>query len=309
MHKTDSKKAGLIWKRNWQLYLLLAVPVVYVFIFSYIPIGGIVIAFKDFSARKGIFGSDWVGLNNFIRFFRARDFTKLLTNTLALSIYSLIATFPIPILFALVVNSIRGRRFSKTVQTITALPHFISVVVMVGIVFQVLDSRSGAYGQIMHHLTGDYPDTLFASPSMFRHIYVWSGAWQGFGWGSIIYIAALTGVSPEYHEAAQIDGATRFQRVLYVDLPTILPTIVTMLILNMGGILSVGFEKVLLLQNDLNISASQVISTYSYSIGLASARPDMSYGTAIGLFNSVVNFIMIIFANAVSRKVNETSLW
>lgn len=309
MQRIEAKKLGRIWRKNWQMYFLLAIPIIYVFIFSYIPIGGVVIAFKDFSARKGIFGSDWVGLDNFIRFFQARSFKTILLNTLALSLYSLIATFPVPILFALIVNSIRSRRFSKMIQTITALPHFISTVVMVGIIFQVLDSRSGVYGQIMYALTQNYPETLFASPGMFRHIYVWSGAWQGFGWGSIIYIAALTAVSPEYHEAAQIDGATRFQRTLYVDIPTILPTVVTMLILSMGSILSVGFEKVLLLQNDLNISASEVISTYSYAIGLNSSRPDMSYGTAIGLFNSVVNFIMIIIANTVSRKVNETSLW
>lgn len=309
MYKINTKRAKLIWKRNWQLYLLLAIPVLYVFVFNYVPIGGIVIAFKDFNARKGIFGSDWVGLGNFIRFFQARDFKRIIVNTLTISLYGLIAGTPIPIIFALLINSMRSRRFSKTVQIITALPHFISVVVIVGILFQVLDSRSGIYGQIVYLLTGDYPDSLFASASAFRHIYVWSGAWQGFGWGSIIYIAALTAVSPEYHEAAQLDGATRFQRVRYVDFPTIMPTIVTMLILSMGSILSVGYEKVLLLQNDLNIKASQVISTYSYQVGLQSARPDMSYGAAIGVFNSVVNFIMIMIANAVSRKVNETSLW
>lgn len=297
-------------KKHWPLYAFLFLPVLYTFVFKYLPMGGLVIAFQDFSIRRGILGSEWVGFEHFINFFQNYNFKRTIVNTLALSLYSLITSFPLSVLFALVLNSLRNQRFQKVTQAIVCLPHFISTVVLVGIVFQLFDSRTGLYGIISEMITGKYPDNLFASGAGFRHAYVWSGVWKGFGWGSILYTAALAGIDPTYHEAAQIDGATRWQRIWHVDLPGILPTIITTLILNMGSIMSVGFEKVLLMQNTLNISASEIISTYVYRVGFTgSSGTNMSYGAAIGLFNSIVNFILLVSVNKISKKVNETSLW
>lgn len=296
-------------RRDWRLYVFLIIPVIYVLIFSYGPMAGLVIAFKDYKIRKGIFGSDWIGLENFIRFFQSYQCKRVITNTVVLSFYNLLAGFPIPIIFALMLNSMNNEKVKKVTQTIATMPHFISVVVLIGLLMQILGSRTGVYGQVMMNLTGDYPDNLFASPTAFRHIYVWSGVWQSFGWGSIIYTAALSGVSPEYHEAAQLDGASRFQRTLYIDIPAITPTIVIMLILRMGQIMNLGFEKVFLLQNSLNISASDIISTYVYQVGLASSTPDFSYATAIGMFNSVVNLVLVTLVNKIAGRVGETTLW
>ena len=272
--------------------------------------GGLLMAFEKYTPRKGIFGSPWVGLDQFKKFFASYQCRRVITNTLVLSAYSLVAGFPLPIIFALMINSLRGERFKKVSQTIVNLPHFISVTVMVGLLFQLFNSRTGLYGIIGEALTGSYPANILSSPSAFRHLYVWSGIWQEFGWGSIIYVAALSSVDPSFHEAAQIDGATRFQRVIHIDLPTILPTVVIMLILRMGSIMSIGFEKVYLMQNGLNLSTSQIISTYTYEIGLAaSGNSDFSYATAIGFFNSVINLILISSVNAISRKLSDTSLW
>ena len=213
-------------------------------------------------------------------------------------------------MFALTINSVRNEKFKKYTQTIVNMPHFISTVVMVGILFSVFNNRTGLYGNLIHALTGEYPADLFGSASNFRHFYVWSAVWQNFGWDSIIYTAALTGVDPSYHEAAQLDGASRFQRVLHVDLPTILPTIIIMLILRMSSVMSIGFEKVFLLQNSLNLSTSEVISTFVYQVGLsAEGTGDFSYATAIGMFNNVINLIVVLTVNKISKKVSETSLW
>ena len=223
----------------------------------------------------------------------------------------MIVSFPFPVLFALMINSVRNEKFKKITQTIVNMPHFISVVVMVGILFSVFNSSTGIYGNLYRMITGDnrVPD-LFGSAANFRHFYVWSAVWQHFGWDSIIYTAALSSVDPSYHEAAQIDGATRFQRVIHVDLPTIVPTIVTMLILRMGSVMTIGFEKVYLMQNSMNLSASEVISTYAYQVGLsAKGVGNFSYATAIGMFNNVINFILVMIVNAISKKVSETSLW
>lgn len=256
-------------------------------------------------------GQPFVGLRQFDRFFRSYEFSRVLKNTLVISGYGILASFPIPIVFALMLNSIRQGKFSKCVQTITYIPHFISTVVLVGMILQIFNSRVGLYGVIYNAVTGSIPSDLLANPSAFPHLYVLSGIWQNFGWDSIIYIAALTGISQELHEAAELDGASRFKRLLHIDLPGILPTITIMLILNTGRIMSVGFEKVYLMQNNLNLSASEVISTYVYKIGMGvgSAVPDYSYSTAIGLFNSVINLILICTVNAISRKLSETSLW
>ena len=296
--------------RNWQLYVFLLLPVLYIFVFKYIPMGGLVIAFKDFKARLGIWESKWVGFDHFERFFTTYQSKRVITNTLLLSLYSIIAGFPLPIIFALLINCIRNEKFKKVTQSIVCLPHFISTVVIVGILFQIFNNRSGLYGQLGELITGEYPEDIFGSGSAFRNLYVWSGVWKGFGWGSIIYTAALSGVDPTYHEAAQLDGASRFQRIIHVDLPAIMPTIIIMLILRLGDVMSIGFEKVFLMQNDLNLGASEVISTYEYSVGLSgTGTTNFSYSTAIGMFNSVVNLIMVVLANKISRKVSDTSLW
>lgn len=304
------KQLQLAIRHDWQLYLFLLLPLIYIVIFQYVPMGGLIMAFKDYSARKGIFGSEWIGLDNFVRFFDSYQSKRVIRNTLALSFYSIIAGFPIPIIFALMINSLQNERFKKFTQTIVTMPHFISTTVMVGILFQIFNSRTGLYGVIGEALTGFYPTDILGSSSAFRHLYVWSGIWQGFGWNSIIYIAALSSVDPMYHEAAQIDGATRFQRIIHIDLPTILPTVVTMLILRIGQVMSIGFEKTYLMQNGLNLETSSIISTYVYEVSLAAdGMSDFSYATAIGLFNSVVNLIMISAVNWIARKISETSLW
>ncbi|MBQ8815454.1 MAG: sugar ABC transporter permease [Lachnospiraceae bacterium] len=314
MKKRKASAGGAIKKRDprkdWQLYLLLLVPVIYIIIFKYIPMGGLVIAFKEYKVRKGIWGSDWVGFENFIEFFQSYQFWRVLKNTVILSVYTIIVSFPFPIIFALMINSVRNEKFKKVTQTIVNMPHFISTVVMVGIVFAVFNNRTGIYGNLVHAITGSWPQDLFASPSNFRHFYVWSAVWQNFGWDSIIYTAALSSVDPSYHEAAQIDGASRFKRVIHVDLPTILPTIITMLILRMGSVMTIGFEKVYLMQNSLNLSASEIISTYVYQVGLsAQGSGDFSYATAIGMFNNVIEFVLVVTVNKISKKVSETSLW
>ena len=308
-----TKKLQSVRQRIWRdrrLYMFLLLPLLHLIIFKYIPMGGLVIAFKDYSARKGIWDSPWVGLDNFIKFFNSYECWRLIRNTLILSAYTIAASFPIPIIFALMINSFRNERFKKITQTIVNLPHFISTTVLVGILMNVLNCRSGFYGIIGEMITGEYPPDLFGSPQAFRHLYVWSGVWQGFGWGSIIYTAALSSVDPELHEAAQIDGASRLQRIIHVDLPCIAPTIIIRLIMRLGDVMSVGFEKVYLMQNSLNLEASRIISTYVYSVGLASSgRSDLSYATAIGMFNSVINLILIVSVNKIARRVSETSLW
>lgn len=294
---------------KWQLFVFLIVPVAYIIIFSYIPMMGIQIAFKDFTARGGIWGSEWVGFKHFENFFTSYQFSRVIKNTLTLSLYSLIVGFPIPIILALMLNATRNQKYKKIVQTVTYLPHFISMVVLVGMITQFLNPRIGFIPQFLSTVFGGEPTNFMASPEAFPHIYVWSGIWQSVGWNSIIYMAALAGTDIQLHEAAEIDGASRFKRVLYIDLPVIIPTAVILLILNSGQIMNVGFEKVFLMQNNLNISTSEVISTYVYDIGLASSRANFSYATAIGLFNSVINFILIITVNTVSKKATEQSLW
>jgi len=296
-------------REHWRLYIFLAVPLVYLLLFKYYPMLGIQIAFKKYSIAGGIWGSDWVGFDNFKRFFSSYQFSRILPNTLILSFYYLIASFPIPIILALCFNAVRVEAYKKFVQTITYLPHFISTVVMVGMLFQIFNARTGLYGVLYNSIVGEYPADLLGSPSAFRHLYVWSGVWQSAGWGTIIYVANLASVDVELHEAAQLDGASRFQRVLHIDLPAILPTVSIMLILAAGNIMNIGFEKVYLMQNDLNRSASEVISTYVYNVGLAAGGGDFSYATVIGLFNSVINFILVVVVNQISKTVSKSSLW
>lgn len=291
-----------------QLYFMLLLPVAYVIIFQYIPMLGLQIGFKKFDSAAGIWGSEWVGLKNFLKFFNSYQFERVLKNTLIVSVYHLIAGFPIPIIFALLLNAVRSRIYKKTIQMITYLPHFISVVVLVGITLQMFDSRIGLVSKIFSLLTGNAMPELLGNPNAFPHLYVWSGIWQNTGWNSIIYIAALAGVDSELHEAATVDGASRFKRVLHIDLPSIIPTATILLIMNAGKMMSIGFEKVYLLQNPLNLRTSEIISTYVYKVGLTGFS-DFSYATAIGLFNSIINFLLIIIVNQISKKVSDSSLW
>ena len=303
--KMDNLKKTL--KRDWQYWLLLALPLTYLIIFKYYPMLGAQIAFRDYNVRDGIWGSEWVGLKNFIKFFKSYQFTRVVGNTLILSLYYQFVSNIFPIIFALIFNCVEKERLKKVVQTIVTLPHFISTVVLVGILMQILNSRTGLYGIAIEAITGEYPSDIFAKAANFRHIYTWSGVWQNFGWSSIIYIAALSGVDTNLHEAAQIDGASRLQRVWHIDLPHITPTIVILMLMDLGKIMTVGFEKVFLLQNNLNRSTSELISTYVYEIGLV--QSNYSYSTAIGLFNSVINLILVLTMNAVARRVSETSLF
>jgi putative aldouronate transport system permease protein len=276
---------------------------------------GLQLAFKKFDLHLGIWGSPWVGFYQMEKFLTSYQFTRVLKNTLYLSFYSIFAGFPIPICFALLLNCVCNRHHKKIIQTITYMPHFISTVVIVGILLQIFNPRIGLYGIMTALITGEYPQDLIGSAQAFPHMYVWSGIWQEFGWNSIVYIAALSSVSEELHDAAQIDGASRFQRMLHIDFPGILPVMTIMLILRTGSIMSIGFEKIYLMQNALNISASEVISTYVYKVGFGAtgygtaALPDYAYATAIGLFNSVINLTLISSTNFLSRRMGDTSLW
>lgn len=298
------------YAKYWQLYLFLLFPVIYVCIFNYRPLIGLQIAFRDFSIAKTMWTSPWVGLKNFEKFLNSYQFVRVLKNTVFLSLYSVIAAFPFPIIFALTLNSIRNKRYKKITQTITYIPHFISVVVLVSMVNQIMHPMNGIYGAAAQAITGNIPNDLLASPSAFPHLYVWSGIWQSFGYDSIIYFAALSGVSLELHEAAQVDGASRLKRMIHIDLPAIAPTITIMLILRISKVMNLGFQKIYLMQNPLNLSASEVISTYVYKKGLGSGMSnDYSYSAAVDMFNSLVNLLLVVSANFVSRKVSETSLW
>ncbi|UVI33762.1 ABC transporter permease [Paenibacillus spongiae] len=294
-----------IWQ-NWELYLFIAPAFLYFAIFHYGPMYGIQIAFKNFIPSKGIFGSDWVGFQHFERFFNSHYFWDLLWNTLSISFLELAIGFPLPIILALAFNEIRTGFFKKTVQTITYAPHFISMVVMAGMIITFLSPSTGMITRLIELFGIEAPQFL-NEPAWFKTIYVISGVWQNAGWGTIIYLAALSAVDPQLHEAAIVDGASRFKRMLHINLPTIIPTITILLILNTGNILGVGYEKILLLQNSLNMEASDVISTFVYRTGLVSAQ--YSFSTAVGLFNSIVNAIMLITVNQIAKRTSDNSLW
>ncbi|WP_425355514.1 ABC transporter permease [Saccharibacillus sacchari] len=278
----------------------------YFLIFHYFPMYGIQIAFKNFVPSMGVTGSPWVGFDHFERFFNSYYFWDLLWNTFSISFYELAIGFPLPIILALAFNEIASGKFKKTVQTVTYAPHFISVVVMAGMIITFLSPSNGMIVMLIEALGFNAPQFL-TDPAWFKTMYVLSGVWQSTGWGTIIYLAALSGVDPQLHEAAIVDGASRFKRVLHINLPTILPTITIMLILNMGNILTVGYEKILLLQNSLNLEASDVISTYVYRAGLVDAQ--YSFSTAVGLFNSVINVILLVTVNWIARRTSSNSLW
>lgn len=290
---------------NWQLYVFLLPAFTYFTIFHYIPMYGVQIAFKDFYANLGIVGSPWIGFEHFERFFNSYYFWRLLKNTIILSAYGLIL-FPLPIIFALALNELKNGPFKKWSQTLTYAPHFISVVVVVGMLVAFLDPVTGLVNHIVVTLGGE-PIRFLTDPDWFRHIYVWSGQWQSLGWGTIIYLAALAGVNPELHEAARVDGATRIQRIIHINIPSIFPTIVVLFILNIGSFMSIGFEKVLLMQNSLNAETSDIIQTFVYQTGLIEGQ--YSFAAAIGLFDSVINIILLVLVNYLARRVSNNSLW
>ncbi|WP_234033005.1 ABC transporter permease [Paenibacillus faecalis] len=303
------KKSNNLWKRilkNWELYIFIAPAFFYFLIFAYGPMYGIQIAFKNFIPTMGITGSPWIGFDHFQRFFDSYYFWDLLWNTLSISIYELAVGFPIPIILALAFNELRNGFFKKMAQTVTYAPHFISVVVMAGMIITFLSPSTGIVIHMIEWLGFSAPDFL-TDPRWFKTMYVFSGVWQSAGWGTIIYLAALAGVDPGLHEAAIIDGASRFQRLRYINIPTLIPTMTILLILNIGSLLGVGYEKILLLQNPLNMSSSDVISTFVYRSGLVDAQ--YSFSTAVGLFNSVINAILLITVNQIVRRTSENSLW
>ncbi|MBU3812683.1 MAG: ABC transporter permease subunit, partial [Candidatus Niameybacter stercoravium] len=270
------------------------------------PMYGVQLAFRDYNPIMGITGSPWVGFDHFTRFFNSYQFKQLIGNTLILSLYSLIVGFPIPIILALALNQVKNSKFKKLVQTVTYALHFISVVVLVGMLGIFFSVNGGLVNEVIK-LFGGEPKLFMGEVKYFRHMYVWSGIWQSMGWSAVIYLAALSGVSPELHEAATVDGATKLQRIWNIDLPTILPTIVTLLILNCGSVMSMGFEKAFLMQNPLNMENSEIIATYVYKMGLINA--EYGFSTAVGLFNSVINCILLVTVNKVSKKIGQDGLW
>lgn len=298
-----------MWKRmaqDRQLYLLVMPALAFIVLFHYIPLYGLQIAFKDYKIGEGIWGSSWVGLKHFIRFYDAPNFWTLFTNTLGLSVYQLAVGFPVPVILAIMIHEAAAKKFRKLVQMITYAPHFISTVVIVGMLVLFLNEDRGIINHLVAAIGGPRIDYM-TSPEWFKTVFVFSGIWQNAGWGTIIYLAALSAIDPQLVEASKMDGATRLQKIWHVDIPGIAPTIIILLILDVGHLLSIGFEKVLLMQNSLNIGAGDVIQTYVYRVGILGGQ--FSYSAAIGLFNAAVNFTLLLTVNQIARNRSETSLW
>lgn len=298
------------WKNylgaNFDLYLMVLPGVLYYLIFHYAPMLGLQIAFRDYVPVKGMWGSNWVGMKHFMRFFNSYQFWPLIGNTVWISVYTLLTTTPVAVMLAVMLNEVRHTRYKKTVQMVTYAPHFISTVVLVALM-QVFFGQSSGFVNNIRAAMGLSREAYLGEPQYFRHLYVWSDVWQNTGWNSIIYLSALAGISPELHEAASVEGATKLQRIIHIDIPHILPTMIILLILGAGRVLSVGFEKVFLMQNAQNLGVSQVISTYVYDIGLISNQ--YSYSTAVGLFNSVATLIVLVVVNWLAKRYGEVSLW
>jgi putative aldouronate transport system permease protein len=292
--------------RHWQLYLMMLPALLYFVIFKYVPIANAVIAFKDYNVVLGIWGSPWAGFKYFTLFFSNPAFWPLLKNTLGLSLYALAAGFPIPIILALALNEVRDGTFKRAVQFVTYAPFFISTVIMVSMVIQLLAPRLGI-ANIALEAAGLNKVNFLGQPDLFPSIYVWSGVWQNSGYAAIVYLAALAGIDTQLYEAAKIDGASRIQKIFNIDLPGITPVIVILLILSVGNLLGIGFEKLFLLQNPLNLGTSEVIATYVYKVGLLNAN--FSFATAVGLFNSVINMILLVLVNTFARRISDVSLW
>lgn len=293
-------------RKNAVLYLLLLLPLAYIIIFKYVPMYGAQIAFRDYRITRGIWESPWVGLKYFEKFLNNRMFERVMVNTLRINLYSLL-TFPCSIIFAFMLHYLPFKRFRKTLQVVSYAPHFISTVVMCGLILNYFST----YGMInqLRSLLGLESVNYLSNAEAFPALYVWTGVWQGVGYGSILYISALSGVDYELHEAAIMDGATIFKRVWHIDLPGILPMVMVMLVLRCGSLLSVGYEKVYLLQNDLNLKTSEVISTYVWKQGISATLPQYSYSTAVGLFTSVINLFMLVLVNGASKRMTSHSIW
>ena len=310
--KKQKKRAEgfLTWRqsivRYWQLYLLVLPVVAYFIIFKYWPMYGVQIAFRDFSPGKGFFGSEWVGLEYFKQFFSSFSFTVILKNTLLLSVTLLVFSFPAPIILALLINEIQNRHYKKVLQTVTYAPHFLSTVVMVSMLVAFVNTDTGIINTCLKQMGFEAIDFM-SDPKRFRPMYIITDIWKGAGWGSIIYLSSLSSINPALYEAAKIDGASRFKQMLHITLPALAPTIVLMLIMDCGRIMNVGFEKVLLMQNSLNLDVSEVISTYVYKMGIGQMK--FSYSTAIDLFNSVINLIMLLSVNKISKKISGSGMF
>lgn len=293
-------------KKNKELYILILPVILYYALFQYKPMYGLIIAFQDYSPRRGIAGSNFVGFENFLSFFKSIYFERVIRNTLTISLATLIFGFPAPILLALLINELRGKIFSRTVQTITYMPHFISLVVLCAMIREFVKSDGFITEILVKFFSYDGKD-LLSKANAFTPIYVISNIWQGIGWGSIVYLAALTGIDMQLYEAAKVDGAGRLKQTLHITIPCLLPTIIIMFIMRMGQIMSVGYEKIILLYNEGIYETADIISTYVYRMGLIQRQ--YSFSAAVGLFNSVINFALVILANRISRKLSETSLW
>lgn len=296
-------------QRHWALYLFVIPALMITVIFKYIPMYGLQIAFKNYNFVDGISGSPWASMNgfqHFYRFFISMDFWKIIRNTFAISIYTLAIGFPFPIILALMINQLKNERAKRLIQTVTYMPHFISTVVLVGIILLFLSPSTGLYGHIAKFLEIK-PINIMAEPKLFSSVYVWSNVWQNTGWNSIIYLAAISSIDPALYEAARIDGASKLKIITKIDIPHLMPTIMMLLILQSGRLLMVGFEKVYLMQNPLNLANSEIITTYVYKMGIL--NQNFSYGSAIGLFNTIVNFALLITVNKLSRKATGNSLW
>lgn len=304
LQKRKSVRKQLL--QSWQLYVLLFPTLLYVAIFAYRPMAGVIMAFQDYSFGSTILGSPFVGFKHFIRLVNLPAFPEIIRNTIVISLYSLLVGFPIPIILAMMMNTLTSMRYKKIIQTITYAPHFISTVVIVGMLSVMLSPTTGVVNGILKYL-GMGTVFFMGTPKLFSSLYVWSGIWQNMGFSSIIYMAALSGIDPGLHEAAIVDGAGKLRRVLNIDLPGILPTIVILLIMSTGNIMNVGFEKAYLMQNALNISASEVISTYVYKTGLL--QNQLSFSTAVSLFNSIINLTLLAAVNSIAKKASDTSLW
>ncbi|MCY4465408.1 MAG: ABC transporter permease subunit [Chloroflexi bacterium] len=310
LYKITRERRSQLWlriRRNWQLYVLLALPLLWLLVFRYAPMYGAQIAFRQYMPAIGIEGSPWVGLANFERFFNSPKFAPVIINTVVLSFYSLIV-FPIPIILALSLNQVRSRLFRSSVQMITYAPHFISTVVIVGMLYQFLHPRVG-FTATLANMLGQSPPNWMGNPGAFRHIFVWSNVWQDMGFNAIIYLAVLTTIDPALHEAAVVDGANRLQRIRYIDLPGLLPVAMVLLVLSTGRVLEIAFEKVYLMQSPLNLGVSEVINTYVYKVGLLSPILDFSYSTAIGLLKGIVGLLLLIAVNHAARRLTENSVW
>ncbi|MDD7270856.1 MAG: ABC transporter permease subunit [Spirochaetales bacterium] len=301
-----SRRTKRALRRDWQLMVLCILPVAYFIIFYYVPMYGVQIAFKDFKAIKGIWGSPWVGLKHFKRFFNSSQFWPLLKNTLALSFMQLLIGFPVPIILAILLNQMRNKKYKKFVQSVVYCPHFISIVVLTSMLYIFLSPRNGIINTMIKALGGESIFFL-GEAKYFRGVFVASGVWQNAGWNAIIYISALAGISPDLYEAAEIDGANKWQRIWHIDLPGILPTMVMMFIMEIGKVMNLGFQKAYLMQNAQNLATSEIISTYIYKVGLINAQ--YSYSAAINLFNNVINIILLISCNYLAKKITKNSLW